>query len=106
MHGHRADLAAALPDLLPALARIGGAEDAAPQGHVAADVGLARADVHDARIGRRHGDRADRLGWLVVEHRLPVPAAVLTFPYTTLRKCSVVDQGLARHPGDASDAPG
>ena len=41
---------------------------------------FAAADVDDVRIGRRDGDRADRLRRLVVEDRVPRAAVVVDLP--------------------------
>ena len=54
--------------VLPASVRL---VDAVARRDVAADVGLAGADVDDVRVGRGDGDRADRGDRLVVEDRLP-----------------------------------
>src|SRR5262249_11241988 len=74
--GHGADLALLLPDVLPGLTGIGGFVDAVARRHVAADVGLATADVDHVRVGRGDGDGADGGDRLVVEDRLPGDTAV------------------------------
>src|SRR5580698_3685143 len=47
------------PDGVPGLARINGLKDTNAVGVLAADVRLSGADVHDIRIGRRHGNGTD-----------------------------------------------
>src|SRR5207245_2309219 len=59
MHNHLGDLALLLPDVLPVLAAVGRFVDAVADGDVAADVGLAGADVDDVGVGGRDGDAAD-----------------------------------------------
>ena len=67
--------------MLPGLAAVGGAPDAVADRGTLAVVRLARADVDDVRIGRRNGDGADRFIRHVVEHRMPVKAAVGRLPH-------------------------
>ena len=49
-----------VPDVRPGLAGVGRLVDAVARRDVAADVGLARADVDDVRVAGRDGDRSDR----------------------------------------------
>ena len=93
---HGPDLAFLLPDVRPGLAGVGRLVDAVARGHVAADVGLARADVDDVRVGRRHGDRADRRDRLVVEDRLPGEAAVARLPDAARGRGGVVGRADRR----------
>ncbi len=85
-------------------------EDAGAEGDIAADVGLPAPDVQHVRIRGRHRDRADRVGRLIIEHRLPVPPPVLALPHPALREGGVVGQriaGHARHAGPrARRSPG
>ena len=55
MDDHLADLTFLFPDVLPALAAVGGLVDAVAGGDIPADVGLARADVDDVGLGRGDG---------------------------------------------------
>src|SRR5262249_55876440 len=75
-----ADLPGLPPDVLPGLAAVGALVEAVAGGDVAADVGLAGADVDDVRVGRGHGQGAGGGGGLVVEDRAPVDAAVVGLP--------------------------
>ena len=93
----RADLAVLLPDVLPGLAGVGGFVDAVAGLDVAADVGLAGADVDDVGIGRGDGEGADGLGGLVVEDRLPVDAAVAGFPDAARGNGGVIGERIAGH---------
>ena len=102
---HRADLAVLLPHVLPRLPGVRGLVDAVSLPDVAADVGLARADVDDVRVGRRHRDRADRARRLVVEDRLPPDPAVRGLPYPARGGGRVVRERVAGHAGHARDAP-
>ena len=72
---------------------------------VAADVGLAAADVDDVGVGRRDGDGADGGDGLVVEDRLPVHAAVGRLPDAAGRGGGVVGERIAGHAAGAADAP-
>ena len=102
---HRADLAVLLPHVLPRLAGVGGLVDAVSLCDVAADVGLAGADVDDVRVGRRHRDRADRARRLVVEDRLPPDPAVRGLPHPARGRGRVVRERIAGHAGHPRDAP-
>ena len=88
--------------VLPASVRL---VDAVAGRDVAADVGLAGADVDDVRVGRGDGDRADRRDRLVVEDRLPVDAAVVGLPDAAGGRGRVVGERIARHAGDPRDPP-
>src|SRR5262249_42947549 len=75
-----ADLALLLPVVLPGPAGVGGLVDAVAGRDVAADVGLAGADVDHVRVRRGDGQGADGRDRLVVEDRLPGEAAVGRLP--------------------------
>ena len=102
---HRADLAGLLADVPPGLPGVGGLVDAVPLRDVAPDVRLARADVDDVRVGRRHRDRADRARRLVVEDGLPPDAAVRGLPHPARGRGRVVGERVAGHAGHARNAP-
>ena len=99
-----ADLPLLLPDVLPGLAAVGGLVDAVAGHDVAADVGLAGADVDDVGIGRRDGDGADGRGRLIVEDRLPGEAAVGRLPDAAGRRGRVVDHRIAGDAAGPADA--
>jgi hypothetical protein len=69
-------------------------------GDVRPHVGLAGPDVEDARIGRRHRDRADRRDRLAVEDRLPRAPGVRRLPDAAADGAEVEMLGLSRHEGD------
>src|SRR5262249_33497079 len=91
---HLPDLPLLFPDVLPALAAVGGAVAAVAGGGVAADVGLARADVDDVGVGRGHSDGADGSNGLVVEDGFPGDARVGGLPDAAGGGARVVDQGV------------
>ena len=62
-----ADLPLLLPHPGPGSAPVERLVDAVPRGHVAPDVGLARANVEDVRVRGRDRNRADRRDRLVVD---------------------------------------
>ena len=97
VHDHRADLPFLLPDVRPGLAGVGRLVDAVAGRDVAADVGLAGADVDDVGIARRDRDRSDRRDRLVVEDGLPGRPAVGRLPDAARRGGGVVDQRVPRH---------
>ena len=104
MDDDRADLADLLPDVLPGLAGVGGLVDAVADGDVAADVGLAGADVDDVRVRRGDGDGADGRGRLVVEDRPEGQPAVGGLPDAAGGGGGVVGERIAGHAADAADA--
>ena len=88
-------------DLRPRLAGIGRLVDAVARRDVAADLGLARADVDDVGVRGGDGDGTDRrTGDLIVGDRLPGHAAVGGLPETAAGGAEVV---LERAPGAARD---
>ena len=101
MDNHRADLPLLVPHMLPGLARVGGFVDAVAAGHVAADVGFARADVDDVRVGSRYGDGADGRDRLVIKNGLPVDAGVGRLPDPRRGGSGIVGLGIS---GNAADA--
>src|SRR5262249_28032522 len=102
--GNRAGLPDRLPDVLPALAAVGGLEDAGAGGDVAADVRLAGADVDDVRVTGRDRDAADGAGGLVVEDGLPGVPGVGALPHPAGGGGRVVGQRVARHATRTTDA--
>src|SRR3954468_20349504 len=51
-------------------------------------------------VGRSNGDRADRLGWLIVEQGLPGTTGVVGPPDTAVNGADIEDIGLCRHARD------
>ncbi len=106
MHNHAADVPRiAQPDVLPGLAGIGGFVDSVTVGDVAAQAGLAAAHVDGVGVGGRHGDGADGGSGLLVEHRLPIGAAVSGLPHAARCAAEIVRIGVARNSGDRQHAP-
>jgi hypothetical protein len=60
-------LRVAQAEVRPVCAGVRRLVDAVADGQVGPRQAFAAADVDDVRIGRRHGDPADRAGWLIVE---------------------------------------
>ena len=69
-------------------------------------VGLARANVDDAGIGRRDGQRADRGNRLRIEDREPRAAGVCRLPDAAADRAGIEDAWLTRHPADGVDTAG
>src|SRR5258706_13488235 len=82
--------------MLPGFAGVGRFVDAVTDGKIGALQAFAAAGVDDVWIGRRHGDRADRAGGLIVEDRLPGVAVVGGFPDAAVVDADVEDVRLAR----------
>ena len=82
------------PDVSPRLAGIGRLVDAVALLDVPAELGLARADVHDIGIGLTDLHRADgRAGNLPVGDRPPVHPSIGGLPQSTTRGSKVVLHG-------------
>src|SRR6185437_4474503 len=89
------------PDVRPGLAGVGRLVDAVARLDVAANLGLAHADVNDVRIALRHGDRADRRAPdLPVGDVGPALTAVGRLPQAATRGAEIADLGLT---ADAAD---
>ena len=99
-------LAVAQPEMRPRRAGVGGLVHAVAGGQVGADDAAAAPDIDDVRVGRRHGDRADRAGGLVVEDRHPVGAVVGGAPHAAVVEADVEHVGLAGHAVEGARAPG
>ena len=95
-------------DVLPRAAGIDRLVDAVAVREVAAEAGLAHADVDHARVRRRDRDGADRAGLHVaVGDRAPGDAAIVGLPDAAAGGAHVVDvrlTGNAGHRGDAAAA--
>src|SRR5262249_33643032 len=104
MHDHGADLPLVLPHLLPRLAGVGRFPDAVADLDVAANVGLAAADVHDVGVRRRHGDGAGAGQLDVYRDGLPGVAAVLGLPHAAGGRGGIIDVRIAGHAAGAADA--
>jgi hypothetical protein len=85
-------------DVMPGLAGVSGFEDTDAVGVLAADVGLAGADVDDVRIRGCDGDRSDRAdgdaGERIVGDGEPGAACVFGLPETTADRAHVEGVGL------------
>src|SRR5262245_9544500 len=86
--------------------------DAVADRDVAADECFAGTGPHRARIAGGHGERANRLDVLGVEHRLPVRAVIDRLPDAAGCRTGVIDVRTARHArygdhaiADRSDVP-
>ena len=95
-----ADLPLLVEHMEPALAGVDRLVDAVTGLNIAANVGLARADIDHIRVRRRDGDRARRKQRLPVEDRFPLAATVSRLPDATLRRRRVVGERIA---GDTRD---
>ena len=85
----------------PGAAAVGGPVDAVAVRDVAADAGLAHADVDHVGVGRRDGERADGGGLEeAVGDVLPVRAAVGGLPHAARAGAEVEGRGLGRMAGD------
>ncbi len=106
MHDDRADVAAVFQaDIPPIAAAIDGLINAVAIGDIAAERGLAGAGVDRVVIARRDRDRADRRrGMLLVEHRLPVGAAVGRFPHAACDRAEIISVRLTRDAFDRDRA--
>src|SRR6185437_354369 len=92
-------------EVRPVFAAVGGSPDAVSDRRALAVVGLAGADVDDVRVVGGDADCADGLVGLLVEHRLPVRAAVLRLPDAAGREAGVHDHGIVVRAGDVVHAP-
>jgi hypothetical protein len=99
---HRADLPRVpQPEVLPAASGVGRFVDAVADRQVGPLEAFAAADVDDVRIGRRDGNRADRLRRLIVEQRRPGVAVVGRLPDAAVVDADIEDVRLL---GDAGGA--
>ena len=83
----------------PRLARVSRLVHAVARRQVGANDSGARADVDDVRVGRRHGNRANRAAAGRVEDRLPVRAVVGRAPHAAVVEADVRHVRLTRHAG-------
>ena len=88
----------------PRLAGVHRLVDAVADRDMAANPRLARSGPDDVRIGRRNGERADRLRRLLVEDLLPVDAAVDGLRDAARRAACIVHERIARNADDGGDA--
>src|SRR5512133_928319 len=58
---------------------------------------LAAGDVNNIRIGWRYGNRANRLGRLIVENRIPSSPIVVRLPYAPVHRADVEHIRLTRN---------
>ena len=100
---HASDLARGFEaDVGPGLAGVGGFVHADAVGVLAADIGLAGADVDDIGIRRRHRDGADRAdGNALVGDGEPGAAGVLGLPHAAADGAEIEGVGLVGVAGDA-----
>ena len=104
MHDDAADAAGLVePEVFEAVAAVRGAVDAVADRDVAADEALAGADPDHVRVGGGDRDRADRSGFLAVEDRFPVDAAVVGSPKPAGGGAGVVHALVAGHSGYGRD---
>ena len=102
---HAADVpGVAQADRGPRAAGVDRAVHAGAVRDVAAQAGLAAADVDHVGIRRRDGDRADRRDVLLVEHRRPGRAAVAGLPHAAGGGAEVEGERIADHAGDRERA--
>ena len=88
-------------DMGPGLARVGGFEHADAIGVLAADIGLAGADVDDVRIRRGHGDGADRADRnALIGDGIPRAAGVFGLPHAAADGAEIEGVGLIGVAGD------
>src|SRR5262249_11813265 len=105
MDDHAADLSFLDPDVAPRLAGVGGFVDTVAGCNVAADVGLAAADVDHVAMARGPGNAADGGDGLVVEDRFPVAPTVRGFPDPAGRRRGVIGQRIAGNATGSRHAP-
>ena len=106
MDDDRADVAAVFQaDIPPIAAAIDGLINAVAIGDIAAQRRLTGAGVDRVVIARRYRQGTDRgSGMLLVEHRLPVGAAVGGFPHTTSDCAEIISVRLTRDAFDRDPA--
>ncbi len=106
MNDERADMAAVFQaDIAPVPAAIDGLINAVAVGDIAAQRRLARAGIDRVVIARRDRERTDRgSGMLLVEHRLPVGAAVGRFPDAAGDRAEIISVRLTRDAFDRDRA--
>ncbi|MXX78914.1 MAG: Uma2 family endonuclease [Gemmatimonadales bacterium] len=88
----------------PGLSRVGGLVDALTDGDVAPDLPLSRPRPDDVGVRGRDGERPDRLHRLVVEHLVPVHAAVRRLVDPARGRAHVVGVRLAGDPRRRAEA--
>src|SRR5580704_17026736 len=91
--------------MLPALAGVGGFVDAVTDRKVRPLKALAATHIDDARIGRRHRQRTDGAGILIVEDGSPDAPGIGAFPNAAVVRSDVENVGLAGHPTGGHCAP-
>src|SRR5271167_1320474 len=98
------------PNVLPRLTGIGGPPHSVALIDSAADIAdIARADIDDVWIGRRHRYRSNRSHALLIEDGLPNHAAIGGLPRTAAWRSQVINcrlSGNARYSCHASRAEG
>ena len=106
MNAHRADVIGILqPHVLPGFAGIRGLVDAVAIGSIAADVGLAHADIDRVGVRFRNADRAHRSGFeLAIGNRNPVGPSIVGSPYTAACPAEIVHARLRGHARDSHGA--
>ncbi len=97
MHDDLADLSFLLPNVSPGFAGISRLVDAVAGRHISANVGLARADVNDIRIGRRHSDGTDGRNGLLVENGFPGEAGVGGLPHAAGGRSRIADHRITAY---------
>jgi hypothetical protein len=91
-------------DVRPRFAGVGRFVDAVARGQVAAQAGLAHADVHHVRIRRGDRDRADRAAAdESVRHVVPRQPGIVGFPHAAAGGAHVVHERQRRDPGHRRD---
>ena len=92
-------LAVAQSQVHPRLSAVGGLVDPIAGGKVGALQPFTGADVDDARIGWRNGDRSDRARGLIVEDRVPGSSVIGGLEHPTIHRPDVEDVRLLAHAG-------
>ena len=93
------------PQVRPGAPRVGGAVDAVAPRRALPVVGLAGADPHHVRVGRRDGHGADRSGRFVPENVLEGDPRVLGLPHPAARDADVEGAGVGFDHRQLRDAP-
>src|SRR6185437_5278574 len=86
-------------DVRPRLPAISGLVYAIAMRHVAADVVLASAHIHDVGIRLAHADGAHRAAEVLVARRGPVDAAVGRLEHATARRAKPIFEWSSARPG-------
>ena len=88
----------------PRCAAVGGLVNSIADRQIRTMQPLTAAHVNDIGIRRRHFDRADGAGRLLVKDGLPGPAKVIGLPNAAIHRSHVEDIRLARHARDRTRA--